>query len=102
MSSDVLARLPQVRQLSVPSTLVSLICHVPPRSHVYHVKKIGPIVDSGARFVHVLSDAIGALDKEQQRIFMMYAASKQGQTTGPLETHLIPNNIAICDFMTGP
>ena len=39
MSSDVLARLPQVRQLSVPSTLVSLICHVPPRSHVYHVRK---------------------------------------------------------------
>ena len=31
MSSDVLARLPQVRQISVPSTLVSLICHVPSR-----------------------------------------------------------------------
>ena len=29
MSSDILARLPQVRQISVPSTLVSLICHVP-------------------------------------------------------------------------
>ena len=28
MSSDVLARLPQVRQISVPSTLVSPICHV--------------------------------------------------------------------------
>ena len=39
MSAVVLARLPQVRQLSVPSTLVFLVCHVPPRSHVYHVRK---------------------------------------------------------------
>ena len=31
MSSDVLARLPQVRQIWVSSTLVSLICNVPQR-----------------------------------------------------------------------
>ena len=32
MSSDVLARLPQMRQILVPSNLASVTCHVPPRS----------------------------------------------------------------------
>ena len=31
-------------------------------------------------FVHDLSDAIGGLDKEEQRIFMMYAATKRARS----------------------